>query len=424
MAADSTVDRADLRSARQVGCGARELSRGHRNGIRDTAAIQRTVQLLYQKQRYKDADRLLRTLEKEQLQYTPELNRTGAEVALHQGDFDRALEMARKATAADSNNYREQLWLGQVLAIVGRRTKEENRTKEASDLMSEAEKALRRAVEIAPTVPATWVALIQFLSAGDAESQAEKMIDEASKKLPAKEAPLTLAQCYEMVKKPEAAEEKYQAALSAAPDDPAVVRSVADFYCRRGKPIPAEALLRRIIDHKVKAQDADVVWARRQLALIFIARGDYPSIQKARELIEENLAAADVSVLDRRVQASLNAKDPKRSRREEAIHTMETMMAENSATPEDRFELAQLYRAAGAWVKANALFRNLVASYPKEPRYLASYILALLERGETSNAEAYIDRLETTQPNHIISVSLRGYFGGQGPAGESLGVAQ
>ena len=67
--------------------------------------------------------------------------------------------------------------------------------------------------------------------------------------------------------------------------------------------MPAEALLRRIVDGKVKAGDADMIWARRQLAVIFSARGGYRNMQKARDLIEQNLAAAEASVADRRVKA-------------------------------------------------------------------------------------------------------------------------
>jgi len=376
-------------------------------GERNPGAIRRTVQLLFQKQRYADADQLLRQLEKQQVPFSADMSRAGAEVALRQGEFERALDMARKAASSKSKNYQEQVWLGQVLSIIGRRAKAEGHAKEAEELFTDAEKALRRAVELEPKNPATWVALIQFLSATEAESKAEKAIQEAGKKLPPKTAPLAMAQCYEVMKKKEAAEEKYEAALAADPQDPFVVRSVADFYCRTGKPVPAEALLRRVIDGKIKASDADVVWARRQLALIFAARGGYQNIQKARDLIEENLAADDVSVLDRRVQASLDAADPKRSQRDKAIATLESMLQEQAATPEDRFKLAQMYLAAGSWVKASAQMRNLVASYGEEPRYLAAYITALMEHGETSNAEVYLDRLEKSYPNHIITVGLR-----------------
>jgi cellulose synthase operon protein C len=165
--------------------------------------------------------------------------------------------------------------------------------------------------------------------------------------------------------------------------------------------------LRRIIDGKIKVAATDVIWARRQLAIIFASRGGYGNLQEARKLIEQNLAEAKQSVADRRLKAGLDASDPTASRRDEAIHALETLMQEDSATPDDRFRLAQMYLAAGEWVKASGHFRNLVSSYGNEPQFLATYISALLQHGESSSAEAYLDRLEKVLPNHAVTVSLQ-----------------
>ena len=86
--------------------------------------------------------------------FSPDMNRASSELALQQGDFRRALEMARKATARRSKNYEEYLWLGQILSIVGRQTKAAGQTKQAEELLAEAEKALRRAVEVEPKLAA------------------------------------------------------------------------------------------------------------------------------------------------------------------------------------------------------------------------------------------------------------------------------
>ena len=87
---------------------------------------------------------------------------------------------------------------------------------------------------------------------------------------------------------------------------------------------------------------------------------------------------------------------------------MEEMLKNQSATPEDRFALAQMYLAAGDWIKASAEFRSLVTTSEKEPdRYLIAYITALLQHGETSSAENYLDRLEKLVPKQFLIVSLR-----------------
>ena len=375
-------------------------------GGRNPSAVRRMIQILFQKKQYAEADRLLRQLEGEQIPFSAELNQASAEVALRQGEYERALEMAEKVVSKESKNPQEQIWLGQVLGIIGSRAQKEGQEKEAQELLGKAEKALRRAVEIDPESPAGWVALIRFFSASKEEDKAEKTIQEASLKLPAEKAPLALAQCYEVVQKADEAEKKYEAALAASPQDINVVRTVADFYQRTGKLVSAEALLRRIIDGKVEALTPDVIWARRQLALIYAARGGYQNLQKARELVEENLAVSGGSLPDQRVKAHLDAADPQRTRRNEAVQTFETMLQEQAASPEDRFALAKMYLAAGDWVKASSQFRSLVATHDKEPRFLIAYIEALLQHHETSNVEMYLDRLLKNYPTAFVTTRL------------------
>ena len=86
-----------------------------------------------------------------------------------------------------------------------------------------------------------------------------------------KDAALAIAQMDEILDKTDDAERDYKAALEAAPQDVAVIRTVADFYGRAGKPQLAEAMLRRILDGKVPTKEPDMMWARRQLASIDFA---------------------------------------------------------------------------------------------------------------------------------------------------------
>ena len=157
----------------------------------------------------------------------------------------------------------------------------------------------------------------------------------------------------------------------------------------------------------MSSPEADVLWARRQLSLIIANRGGYQNYQKARELMEKNLASPDVSLWDRRVAALIDASDPLQSHRKEALGKFESIVQDQSATPEDRFELARMYMKAGNWIQASVQFRNLVASHGDEPRYLIAYVDALLEHGEKTNAEIYLERLEKISPNLIDTVVLR-----------------
>ena len=90
-------------------------------GERNPAALRRTVQILFQKQRYADADKLLRQLERRQVPFTSELTRLWAQLLFQQGEFDLAAAKARQAVSEKSDDYKEQIWLGQILGAAARR---------------------------------------------------------------------------------------------------------------------------------------------------------------------------------------------------------------------------------------------------------------------------------------------------------------
>ena len=92
----------------------------------------------------------------------------------------------------------------------------------------------------------------------DKTAAAEELINQARGKIPADKAPIALAQCYEAVDKNDLAMEQYKLALAAKPNDPEVVRSMADFYQRIGKTVEAEALLHLVIDGKVKGDESNL----------------------------------------------------------------------------------------------------------------------------------------------------------------------
>ena len=398
-------------------------------GEHNPAAARRTVQLLFQNQRYADADKLLHQLDRLQAPFTPELTRLWVQLLIQQGEFDLAVAKARQTVSEKSNEYGEYLWLGQILAIAARQARAQNHEKDFKDLAAEAEKNLRRAVELKDDVAETWVVLVGFLSSINKTSEAEEIIDKARGKIPAEQAPRALAQCYEAVEKNDQAMEQYKLALAAKPDDSIVVCSVADFYRRIGKTVEAEALLRRIIDGKVKAEEANLLWARRQLALITAAKGGLVNMENARKLIEQNLAQGGNSPDDLRIKVTFDVTDPRRSRKDEAINTLAKMMEGQQATPEDRYNLAMLYlstekqlQARGsstaktsaddnknstAWVNASNILRNLISTQDANPRYLALYARALLDHGEVSGAELYANKLIKDFPNTAAAIALQ-----------------
>jgi tetratricopeptide (TPR) repeat protein len=376
-------------------------------GDRSPRALRRAVQLLSQRQRFLDADRLIRRIEEQQNPFSTDLGRLASEISLRLDEFDRALEMARQA-ARDSKQYGDHVWLGQVLSILGQRAKAEQRTKEADEMFGEAEREFRRAVELAVEATDAWVALIRFLGRTGQKEKAEQAIVEAKQKIPAGLAPLASAQCYEVLGQLDRAEEAYQKSLAAAPGDSAVARQVAEFYLRTGKPLPAEAQLRRIAEGQIKAKEEDVAWSRRGLALILAGRGGFANLTQGLQLIDENLAKTNPAAQDRRAKAVLLASHPQRREREKAIEVLENLLkAQQLPEAADRFVLARLHLAKGDWVNGSRHMRTLLASHGNEPQYVSAYVEFLLQRNEIQEAELWLAQLEKIAPDRFSTTVLR-----------------
>jgi len=221
--------------------GKRALATEHyqeaiRQGERNPEAIRRAVEILTSQQKFAEADKLLRMMDERLLPLNPELEKISVEVSLRQKDFDRASALLNKAKSKgfDSKSWRDQLWLAEVQAILGRRARKEGRGGEADASFAEAEKAFRRALNLNDKAVESWISFVQFFASIDQLAKAKEIVGEASGKIPAKEVVAALAQCYEVLrdaeqmqkKTDEAAEDgeraqqKYAAALAALPTIP------------------------------------------------------------------------------------------------------------------------------------------------------------------------------------------------------------
>ncbi len=385
----------------------RDYLRAIELGERGAQAVRGALNLMYREQRYADADQLIRRLEQEEATFTGELGRMASDLSMRLDDADRALEIARRL-ADESNDYRNHLWLAQVLEVLGRRAENEQKTGQSQALLAEAEQVLRKSVELAPTVPLTWVALLRFLRRMERTDEVSRVIAEIPEKVPGQRAALVLAQCHEAIGQLDEAQKQCQAALAAAPDDPAVLAWAADFFLRTGKPPLAEEQLERIATGRLQAGENAVIAARRKLAPLLAAHGNFADLERAIDLVDDNLAATGASVVDRHLKAVLLASHPRRTRRKEAVQIFEDIFDRRwSPTPQDRFLLAQLYSAEGDWPKAAGQLELLADSPQTEPRYLAAYVEALLRLEQPAQAEPPLARLETAAPNEFPTVRLR-----------------
>lgn len=360
-------------------------------GERSPRAVRQLVQLLYQRQRYAEADQVIRDFQKQQA-LSGDLRKLAADVSLRNQDPERAMKLAREAVTADSRDHRDCLWLGQTLAA-------------AEGQSAEAEKLLRRAVELNDQVPETWVALVQFLAGRRRVADAETVIGQAKAKLPAAQAPLALAPCYEAVGRLDEARKQHEAALAARGDDVLVRRGVASFYLRGGRPRDAVPHLRAILDGKVKASDGDKDWARRSLALALATSFDLRQFAEALALVglrldaegkpvEADRPSAKVSSEELRTRARVLATQRRRPTRVRAIAIFEDLDRRQALAPEDRYQLAQLYEADGNRPRAREQMRMLATAHGQEPLYLAHYARGLLRDRQFDEAQRWLERLE------------------------------
>src|SRR5262249_20638377 len=139
-------------------------------GDRSPRVVRRMLELLNRRQRFREAAEVIRKLKK-QAPLSEELKRLEVDIALRNHEGGNAVQRALELVNPDSNDYRDALWLGQVL-------------KESGQRPEQAERHLRRAVELGPTVPETWLALVDFLAFQHQLEQAEAEIAKAKSKLP------------------------------------------------------------------------------------------------------------------------------------------------------------------------------------------------------------------------------------------------
>jgi tetratricopeptide (TPR) repeat protein len=351
--------------------------------------VRRAVELFVEARDFAGAERALALLA-DQGPLTGGTGKLAAEVALWNRDFTRAYDRARGVVAEDNKRPEDHLWLGQLLARMGK--------------IDDAERAFRRAVEVGGPEPEPWVMLVRFYVATGQKARAEEAVREVRAKVPSEKSPLALARCYEALGDPAREEEQYRAYLRGGPDDPDRIRQVASFYLRAGQGDRAAALLRRVVDGKVPADEAQMAAARRDLAAALASAGGYAPFREALGLLDRNLRSNPASRVDLRAKAATLAQRP--GHRSEAVALLERLKSSGPLAPGEQFLLARLYRAGGQHEKCRDALRELAAD-GGNPTFLAFLVDELLERNEPAEAERWLTRLEEVAPDGFEAVTLR-----------------
>lgn len=366
-------------------------------GERDPGIVRTTVDMLYQRRRFEDAQALLNKLPEQTVANSSELERRMAELTLINSDREnpnlKALEQARHAVPADSKNPKEWVWLGQM-----------NMTAKQP---VEAEKCFRKALELSDKGPENWVTLILFLARQDPK-KAEAALEEARRRLPKDVLPQVLAPGYEALGQMDKAKDQYDDLLKTKPNDPIILYNVANFYARSGQAQTAETYLRQLAEPATKAPKGVQAWARRQIALTLADTSDYRKFQEALSLLEINLQEQGIAPDDERARALVLATQP--SRRREAIELFERLNKAQNLRAGEQFRLAQLYEAAGEWPKARSQFRTLATGKIKNPFYVSYFAQRMIDRGELAGAEVLVRELEAMDPKSWRTAAVKAHL--------------
>jgi tetratricopeptide (TPR) repeat protein len=270
---------------------------------------------------------------------------------------------------------------------------------------------------LAPKVPETWLALVKYLAAAKRGPDAEKVIEQAGRQLPAEQRSLTLGSCFEAIGQVDRAGQEYQQAQKAQPANSAVLKAVARFYLRTGLTNEAEQLLRRLLS-KAGSGDShpagsDSNWVRHQLALVLAHRSEYREalallgleFNKTGNIVELTIHS---SPEDLRIRAQILALLDSRSSRERAIAYLDELNRMHALTAEDQFLLARLYEANGSQEKARITIRGLASSFNSNPAYLAYYSRCLLNHHDLDDADRFIDQLEQLEKARKVETGAFG----------------
>lgn len=375
-------------------------------GSRDPAATKQLLILLSQAQRFDEVEETLARMHK-QNGASDQLVRLYIAHSCNRRDFKKAEILIKQIVAGKSSNYRDHLWMGQILSVQGQ-------------VPADAEKALRRAVKLAPDQPDAWIGLVRHLISVGQNAEAKAEIDNAGKALPEDRKEAALAQCCELLGFLKDAADHHRAAVEQQPGSAAVVRGAADFCMRIARYAAAEPLYRKLVDKQIPVSGEDWAACRRGLALALVKQETPAKTAEALAMVgltldERGLLAdgkitdsPDEQLLQAKVLGSLNH----HKLRGQAIAMMEALQPRGILTPEDCFLLARLLvqqnSDAANWPKARALLKALGLEQPKNPRYLGFAAREHIVQKEFADAEQTIVRLETIERERKV---IAGAFG-------------
>ncbi len=354
-----------------------------KSGPPNPITIRALAHLLAQRHRTQELDEVLNMISTDQLE-AMNLGPVWVDKETAKNNFDGAKKMAERQVPMTSLDPYSQMWIANIY--------------EKAKEPDKAEARFRRAVEVGPELPETWLMLIDHLVNNKKADDAGKMLLEVRKKLPEDRVNQVLGPGYEALGRTVEAEEYYKAAVQAAPDDLALRRLIAMFYLRSQRLDDArkqvDSMLRDAPKDLSKNQ-ANLLWARRAKADLLASTGKFDDFQQARQLLVENARMNDDDPEDKLRLATLLA-----SRNEEPSSWREAVQWLDKTRPPlpdlQKMTLARLHDVLGEWSLARREMLQLV-SERADPRVYGLFVEMLIRHNEVADAAAWLDKLDQVQ---------------------------
>jgi cellulose synthase operon protein C len=377
------------------------------NGPTNTNALNLQIRLLSELGRFAEARQRMEKIPPES--WSALLDRTAANVLRNVGELDQAVIEARKVADANAKDPSTQVWFAEI-ARMAKQT-------------DAAETALKTAIELRPSDPDLWSALLNFYMLEQKADDVENTLRQAQLELDEEYLTLLTAQQHRLFGRFAQAESIMKSAYADRVDDPAVAQRLAEFYlawgeqddavrqaaAQRGtaaKDLPPEGqahrgqaapylnrILRAANDGKLPQTDASVAWARRQAARLFSLSGDYQDSLKAEELLSAAMEsnAATPEGQDLLVEILTRRGDPaSRTRIVEVLRQIQ----QTRGLPADReLLLGKALNDIGDWEAAQQQIEEAINRHPDEAGLRVGYVELLIDRKDFDQAERWLSRL-------------------------------
>ena len=311
--------------------------------------------------------------------------------AMRKQDFERGIALAREVFPETSPNSSDHLNLGRLYMDAGR-----------SD---EAGKEFRRAVELGPGVPESWLIYVQYLVRTKRIDDARAAALAARQALPADRSTLTLAQCSVLLGDTEQAKELIRKALNdeGRSADPAALRLAATVSLGQNRLDEVNKYLDKL-DQVRDLSPVDKAWVHRTRVALLLNTGRPADRDQALRLVDQNLRNDPANVEDQGLKAIILALRP--GGRGEAVTILEQLAGAKRLGANEQFLLAQLYLDQRDEAKYRGEMEKLLNLKVKNPRHLAHFVNYWIDRSQLDQADRWLAELKKAEPQAVAALEL------------------